>query len=91
MLRSTNKLHGCAIHATDGDLGKVDEFFFDVLNWTIRYLVVDTGTWLTGRRVLLSPAVLTVRRLRSDGYEPRSLLKIPFTQRVDHYKKGTIR
>jgi len=58
MLRSTNKLHGCAIHATDGDLGKVDEFFFDVLNWTIRYLVVDTGTWLTGRRVLLSPAVL---------------------------------
>jgi len=58
MLRSTNKLHGCAIHATDGELGKVDEFFFDEKNWTVRYVVVDTGTWLTGRCVLLSPAVL---------------------------------
>lgn len=58
MLRSTNKLHGYAIHATDGDIGKVDEFYFDDEKWTIRYLVVDTGSWLTGRRVLLSPAAL---------------------------------
>jgi hypothetical protein len=58
MLRSINSLVGYAIRATDGDLGKVAEFYFDDLTWTIRYLVVETGTWLSNRKVLLSPASL---------------------------------
>ncbi|MEI6499860.1 MAG: PRC-barrel domain-containing protein, partial [Armatimonadota bacterium] len=58
MLRNVNSLVGYAIRATDGDLGKVDEFYFDDLTWTIRYLVVETGNWLSGRKVLLSPAAL---------------------------------
>lgn len=58
MLRSAKDLHGFAIKATDGEIGEVYEFYFDDDAWTIRYVVVETGTWLSGRRVLISPAVL---------------------------------
>jgi sporulation protein YlmC with PRC-barrel domain len=58
MLRSMEELLGYAIHAKDGDIGAVNDFFFDDESWTIRYLVVDTGTWLPGRLVLVSPIAL---------------------------------
>jgi len=48
-------LKGLAIQATDGELGTVDQFYFDDETWGIRYLIVDTGGWLGGRRVLISP------------------------------------
>jgi hypothetical protein len=46
------------ILAKDGKVGKVDDFLFDDTTWTIRYVVVDTGHWLPGRKVLLSPAAV---------------------------------
>ena len=55
MLRSVSGMRGFTIHASDGDLGSVDEFLFDDAQWTIRYLVVNTGGWLSGRLVLVSP------------------------------------
>jgi hypothetical protein len=55
MLKNTSHLKGFVIRATDGDLGTVDEFYFDDETWAIRYLTVDTGGWLGGRRVLISP------------------------------------
>lgn len=55
MLRNVSTLHGYTIHATDGELGTVDQFFFDDEHWTVRYLVVNAGNWLTGRLVLISP------------------------------------
>ena len=55
MLRSTHDLEDCAIRATDGDLGRVKDFYFDDQHWAIRYFVVGTGTWLSGREVLISP------------------------------------
>jgi sporulation protein YlmC with PRC-barrel domain len=58
MLRSIKQLHGSSILAADGTIGKVDEFYFDDEEWTIRYLVVDIGKWLLGQRVLVSPAAL---------------------------------
>lgn len=58
MLRDLNSLTGYTIHATDGDLGHVDEFYFDDRTWDIRYLVVRTGGWLSGRKVLISTAAL---------------------------------
>src|SRR5215813_6077518 len=58
MLRSLEELHGYTIRATDGDIGTVHAFFFDDTTWAVRYLVVDTGTWLPGRRVLISPVAL---------------------------------
>ena len=55
MLTNTANLHGFVIRATDGDLGTVDEFYFDDETWAIRYLTVETGGWLGGRPVLISP------------------------------------
>ena len=58
MLRNIRDLEGYAIHATDGDVGEVKDFYFDDEAWVIRYLVVDTGTWLSSRKVLISPIAL---------------------------------
>jgi uncharacterized protein YrrD len=58
MLNKTNTLKGYKLHSLDGEIGKVKEFFFDDHHWTIRYLVADTGDWLTGRLVLISPYAL---------------------------------
>ena len=55
MLRSMKALHGFTIGATDGDIGTVQEGYFDDVSYTVRYVVVDTGGWLSGRKVLLSP------------------------------------
>ena len=58
MTRSINSLIGFTIGGTDGEIGKVKEFYFDDTTWTIRYLIVETGSWLFGREVLLSPEAL---------------------------------
>lgn len=55
MLRSIKQLYGHKLGASDGEIGQVKDFYFDDQNWGIRYLVADTGTWLPGRQVLLSP------------------------------------
>ncbi len=55
MRQSAHGLLSYTIGATDGDIGGVYDLYFDDQRWTIRYLVVDTGTWLPGRRVLISP------------------------------------
>jgi len=55
MLRSIKQLYGNQLGASDGGIGHVRDFYFDDQSWAIRYLVVDTGTWLPGRQVLLSP------------------------------------
>ena len=56
---SVRDLKSYAIGATDGDIGKVDDFYFDDGFWTIRYLVAETGSWLENRKVLISPFALT--------------------------------
>jgi hypothetical protein len=58
MLRNTHDLKGCTIAATDGDIGHVKDFYFDDRAWMVRYLVVDTGSWLLSRKVLVSPVAL---------------------------------
>ncbi len=60
MIREVKKLHGVALSASDGELGSVDEILFDDQTWTARYLVVNTGGWLNGRKVLLPPAAFGV-------------------------------
>lgn len=54
-LRSMREVDGYAVHASDGDIGKIDDFFFDETEWRIRYLLVDTGPWIFGKEVLISP------------------------------------
>ena len=60
MLRNVKDLRGFAIHATDGVIGAVDDLYFDDEDWTVRYLIVDTGGWLSGRKVLISPYAIGV-------------------------------
>jgi len=55
MLQSIKQLVGHKLGASDGEIGHVKDFYFDDRNWVVRYLVADTGSWLPGRRVLLSP------------------------------------
>ena len=55
MLMNTTHLKGVAIYATDGEIGTVDQLYFDDETWAVRYLTVDTGGWLGRRRVLISP------------------------------------
>ncbi|MCA9022921.1 MAG: PRC-barrel domain-containing protein [Planctomycetaceae bacterium] len=58
MFRSTNELKGYKVLATDGDCGTVQDFLFDDDTNIMRYLVVDTGNWLTDRQVLISPVAI---------------------------------
>lgn len=58
MLHSIEGLQGFSISALDGELGHVKDLLFDDREWTIRHLIVDTGSWLTGRKVLISPAAI---------------------------------
>ena len=55
MLQSIKQLYGDKLGASDGDIGQVKDFYFDDQNWAVRYLIVDTGSWLPGRQVLISP------------------------------------
>jgi uncharacterized protein YrrD len=58
MFIKAKTLAGYALKSLDGELGKVKDFYFDDRHWTVRYLVADTGTWLPGRQVLISPHAL---------------------------------
>lgn len=58
MLWRFTELDGYDIAATDGRIGHVDDVLFDEPRWTMRWLVVDTGSWLAGRRVLLPTEAL---------------------------------
>lgn len=58
MLHNAKTLSGYTLKSRDGEIGKVREFYFDDRHWTIRYLVADTGVWLTDRQVLISPYAL---------------------------------
>lgn len=58
MLRTLKDLEDYEIGATDGNIGKVRDFYFDDHDWVVRYLVVDAGTWLISRKVLISPRAI---------------------------------
>jgi sporulation protein YlmC with PRC-barrel domain len=55
MLYKAKLLKGYRLAGLDGEIGKVQEFYFDDRHWVVRYLVAQTGTWLTNRQVLISP------------------------------------
>jgi hypothetical protein len=65
MFHKAKDLTGYKLGAKDGEIGRVKDFYFEDTNWTIRYLVADTGTWLSGRLVLISPFAL-------DGIDEKS-------------------
>lgn len=74
MLRPTNDLLNLAISADDGVIGEVKDLYFDDEAWAIRYLVVETGSWLFSRKVLISP----IAAARPDW--PTKLLPVSLTR-----------
>lgn len=59
MLNRVSHLGACTVTATTGRIGRVKDVLFDDRSWAIRSLVVDTGGWLPGRRVLVAPTAVT--------------------------------
>lgn len=64
--QTVRQLQGEAIRARDGAIGEVMDVYFDDERWAVRYLVVDTGDWMPGRQVLISPASLDPSRSGED-------------------------
>jgi hypothetical protein len=64
MLEKASTLKGYSLSSLDGEIGTVGDFFFDDRYWTIRYLLADTGGWLSGRQALISPGDLSPERGR---------------------------
>ena len=58
MLNAVSSLKGFEIRAKDGSLGTVSDFLFDDSTWKVRWMVVDTGHWLSGRKVLVHPSAV---------------------------------
>ena len=71
MLREVKDMVGFTIAATDGDIGHVRDFYFDDEAWVIRYLIVETGTWLPNRKVLVSPMALRHPNREANSFPAR--------------------
>ncbi len=79
MLRSIKQLYGNRLRASDGDIGRVKDFYFDDQKWVVRYVVVDTGSWLLDRMVLISPIAF------GDVDQKNDLLLVNLTrQQIEH-------
>jgi len=76
-LRSTDNVTGYKIHATDGEIGKVVDYIIDDTNWQIKYIIVETGSWLDSRKV-----VLPVRWIRDISWENSVLIANVTTEQV---------
>ena len=73
MLQLGTTRKGYAIAASDGAIGHVRDFLFDDRHWRVRWLVVDTGSWPTGRKVLIHPSAIE----QSD--DPREIIRVALT------------
>jgi hypothetical protein len=71
MFRNASTIKGYAIAASDGHLGTASDFLFDDQTWLVRWLVVDTGHWLPGRKVLLPLSVLVHLDLETQEFTVR--------------------
>ncbi len=69
MMRSVQSLTGYSILASDGEIGKVHDMYFDDQTWEIRYVIIRTGTWISRHQVLLSPVVFTKTQWKEMGIE----------------------
>ena len=58
MLHLAQKIAGTTVNGTDGEIGTLEDFYFEEAGWHVRYLLVDTGSWFNGKRVLLPPSAV---------------------------------
>ncbi|MEO8820650.1 MAG: PRC-barrel domain-containing protein [Ginsengibacter sp.] len=74
MQRNIKSVIGYGMEATDGDIGKVEDFYFEDTTWIIRYLILKTGNWFLYRKMLISPQAI-VKRYKASGIFPVNLSK----------------
>ncbi len=79
MLWNASAINGYATAASDGKVGTISDFLFDDTSWLVRWLVVDTGNWLSDRKVLLSSSALG----RLDAKEEECSIKLTMQQIKD--------
>jgi uncharacterized protein YrrD len=99
-LRSIAEVTGYHVHATDGDIGHVQDFLIDNVSWGIRYLIVDTSNWWVGQHVLISPFAvqsvdwserhvrldLTKEKIKSSpSWNPSNVVDGDFERRLHNY------
>ncbi len=95
MLLAGLSLKGFAIEASDGRIGTVGDFLFDDSTWHVRWMVINTGSWLTGRTVLVHPSAigradhksqkLVVRLTRAEVEKsPDILLDEPASRQIEY-------
>ncbi len=72
-LRSSDAVTGYHIQASDGDIGHIEDFIIDDEMWAIRYLIIDTVNWWSGKNVLVSPQWIE----RGSWDEPKVLINVP--------------
>ena len=72
MLFAVSGLLGCPVEANDGRAGAVEDFLLDDLSWKIRWMVVDVGQWLSGRRILIHPSAIAPL-----DFDPPAIGKLP--------------
>jgi uncharacterized protein YrrD len=77
-LRSAKGFNGHALRAQDGEIGRVRDLYFDDRHWEIRYFVVETGEWLEGRKILISPE--SVRAPQQDQEMEEGVLPVDLTR-----------
>ena len=77
------------LEASDGAIGHIADFLADS-QWTIRYVLVDTGHWLPGRKVLIAPE--WIQDFRDDPWKEKSMAIVDHTraqiQASPEYKDG---
>ena len=69
MLRNLKSLIGYSLLATDGEIGHCKDFLFEDDNLKVRYFEANTGKWLFGRLVLLSPVSINTIKDKEDRIE----------------------
>ncbi|QDU80029.1 PRC-barrel domain protein [Polystyrenella longa] len=104
-LRSLKEIRGYTIKCNEGDLGHVEELIVDTDTWTLRYLTIDTGVWLPGKKVIIgidwlsdicweeqSASIDLSREQVKDApiYNPRSPINREYETKVyDYYGRPT--
>ena len=101
MLHLAHKIRGTVVRASDGEIGTLDDFLFEQSRWAVRYLVVNTGSWLNGRKKLISPMAvvghwdrmgisLVVRKEQveaSPDHDPATLGRASESRLLQHYSQ----
>jgi uncharacterized protein YrrD len=82
MRHGVREMQDFTVGATDGEIGEVKDVYFDDQHWTIRYMVVEIGGWLSGRKVLISP-----RSVREVGWDDE-VIHVELSQRQVRQSPG---